>query len=734
MPQANARFIRTTKMSSGISHSLWAALECAQLAPSDQSSPLSSQCETSGDAQPKVDRHDLANMALLFAMDGNYPGCWQRLGDDHDQEKIQTPELNAEDVRTSDEGEVNEEVMSGRLLPKISEPAQEKEERTPWAGSLSLVFHTRLWRDDEKRWKSLIPRPISAFPSAASSRKENRVENRGEGHKSFMSYVPTDAPEDSRTSPRCNDREPDEGKRALDGLYDESGFLIEEPRVEDHFRKTQTEAQQRKQQSRQPARPSQKAERYVEFVAETGISLGPPFGLQDNEHAVMRRSSRSDVEAEEFPLPPAQRPSPLFLRSRPEETRTELPASALVEKIGSDNGPPDAEPSILDTNDLEIPRQRARRLKEFVPFHEFVQEPGRFLRNAEKLRRQEERRQALYEATRAARNNMQDAVASSSRGTNMAQSCAKVRMQRSVSLFSWESGVIEELEISRSEAGDAEEIHRYAIARRGSAQGSQGDAPNLKSAERSDSELEAVHREMVEPGCSSQRAQPLKPSRNAWWEPELHPHMPEVEEKRLDQHVSEDLWSFIEGDDRDFTVVQQRQGMIHEFPEQWRQRASDQSLIPLNRYEYVQYDVEISYDPTQWPERRETTTCRSALSSDRCASCLSWRSAQDCSLCWTVHTQESVIDPSYLPMRVWDTVRVQGNEDEKRLSSETSSQTTVKKPVWCWPFRRAKSGSAHKVKAVDHTGHTRKGLWKPKSERRKLSKIPQTPKEWRKDD
>jgi hypothetical protein len=382
----------------------------------------------------------------------------------------------------------------------------------------------------------------------------------------------------------------------------------------------------------------------------------------------------------------------------------------LGDKVGSDDGPTNIQPSVLEFNNVRSLRRRPPTPEGFVPLLEFIQQPGRFLTNAEKLKRQKERRQALYEATRATRNEIQDGAASCSQGTKMAEFRAKVRVERGVTLFSWESATTDKVEPSRTEAIDCVEIRSYELIRERSVPQSRNDAPSLIAAQKSDSEFEAVHQEMAEQMCSSQRATPLKPSRNAWWEPGIHPHVLEAVEEQLDEHLSEDLWSFIEGDDREFTVVQQRQGMIHELPEQWRQRASEHDLVSLNHYGYVLYDAQIWYDPTRWPEGRETDAYQYNLSPGCCPSCLSRRPVQNCSLCWTVHTQESVIDPSYPPMRVWETVRVEGNEDEKRLPSETSSEMTVKKPVWCWPFTRAKRAVESNKETVNHTGDVGKGL------------------------
>ncbi|KAF3041205.1 hypothetical protein E8E11_006296 [Didymella keratinophila] len=711
-------------MSPGIPGFSDGAPEAAQSVPSSQSSPLSSQLETLRNAQPKTSRHDLANMALLFAMDGNYPGCWLGLDDDQDQDKAQNSELNAEEGQLPNQGDVNEETADDRLFSKTRQLGKEMEKRSPLANTLSLILHTRLLKGHNvKDRKSMIPRPISAFTSAASPRNESRVEYWGERLETSMSYVPTGAPRDSDIFP------PDEKEGGVCGWYDELGFLMEESHVEDRFITTQKEVQQQKQQPSQPASPSQQEERYVRFVAETGVSLDLPFVLQDNKPEAARQSSFSDLEVAECSIPPAERPPPLSLRSRLEETKTKLQALVLDEKVRSDNNPTYVQPSIHETSDLHIPGQHALRPEGFVPFLEFIQEPGRFLRNAKKLRRQKERRRALYEANRAARGDIQGGVVLSSRGTNMADLHAKVRVERSVTLFSWKSGMTDRFETSRTEAIDSVKIRRYELARERSVERSRNDATYLISTEKSDSGLEGVCREMAEQGFTSQRTEPLEPSRNAWWEPDIHPHILEAVEEQLNEHLSEDLWSFIEGDDRDFTVVQQRQGMIHELPEKWRQRASEHSLTPLNRYEYVQYDAQILYDPTQWPEERETDVRQDDLSPGRCPSCLSWPPAQNCSLCWTVHTQESVIDPSYPPMRVWDTVRVEGNEDGKRLPSETSSQTTVKKPVWCWPFSRTRCAVDPKKEVANHTGDAGKGLWKRKAKRRKLSKIPPTPKD-----
>lgn len=139
----------------------------------------------------------------------------------------------------------------------------------------------------------------------------------------------------------------------------------------------------------------------------------------------------------------------LFLLSRPEEVKTKSTASVLVGKNRSDNDPSDVEPYILGPKDLRIHKQREPRRESFMPFHHFVQEPSRFLRNAGKLRRQEERRRALCEATCAARSDIPVGSAPSSRDTDMAEPREKARMQRSVSLLSWEPEVIEDWKSKR---------------------------------------------------------------------------------------------------------------------------------------------------------------------------------------------------------------------------------------------------------------------------------------------
>lgn len=667
-------------------------------------------------------------------MDGNYPGCWQAFNPDHDQDKGEDPNLKIGEGQISDERDSGEETTRDRLFSKTSKPEEEMGEKIAQASNLALVICTRLLKGaGVKERKSMIPRPISALPSAASSRKEGRSEEKRERHETCEIYVPTGAPKDSDIFPKRTGLEPHKTEKDACGWYDELGFLTDEPRLEDRFAAMRTQIQLLKERLKQPARPPQQVERYVGFVAEMSVSLNPPSPLQNIDRATARQSPLSDLVVEGGSLPPARRASPLFLRSGPKETRAKSPAPILGDKVGSDDGPIGFQPSMLESNNLHSLRQRPPRPDGFVPFLEFVQEPGRFLRNTEKLRRQKERRQALYESTRAARNQIQDGVASSSRGKNVADYRAKVQVERSVTLFSWESGMTNRFETSRADAIDSAGIRRCEIARERSVPRSRSDVLYLFAAQKSDSTSEAAHQEVAEQMCSSQRAEPLKPSRNAWWEPNIHSHVLEAVEGQLDEHLSEDLWSFIEGDDRDFTVVQQRQGMIHELPEQWRQRASDHNLVPLNHYGYVQYDAQILYDPTQWPEGRETDADQNYLFPDRCPSCLSWRSVQNCSLCWTIHTQESVIDPSYPPMRVWDAVRVEGNEDEKRLPGEISSQMAMKKSVCCWPFSCVRRGIEPKKDAAS-TGDAGKGLWKRKAERRKLSKIPPTPKDWRKND
>lgn len=123
------------------------------------------------------------------------------------------------------------------------------------------------------------------------------------------------------------------------------------------------------------------------------------------------------------------------------------------------------------------------------------------------------------------------------------------------------------MEVKTTKAIDAGKVRRYSIVRRGSVQGSQVYFSDSVLAWRDHSELEG--RDMDEPECSTHRAQPSKTEKEFWRQRELHSHISKSEEKRLDKEFSEDLWSFVEGEDRGFTVVQQRQGMIHELPEQW---------------------------------------------------------------------------------------------------------------------------------------------------------------------
>lgn len=178
---------------------------------------------------------------------------------------------------------------------------------------------------------------------------------------------------------------------------------------------------------------------------------------------------------------------------------------------------------------------------------------------------------------------------------------------------------------------------------------------------------------MIEPNCLIHRAQPLRRRRTGGWELDLHPQISLVVEDRLDEHLEErleeDIWSFVEGDDEDFSAIDQRQRLIQELQGECAQTTSEHELVDQNNYKYVQYKVQMYYDTEHRSASHQTSAQNPTLFSDASSSSSSRRSAHHCSTCTAAHTQESVVDPSYPPMRVWGKTRSKGTEHKKRLSS-----------------------------------------------------------------
>lgn len=719
-------------------------------------------------------------MALLFAMGGSYPGCWRSFDEDEDLGQDGGEERTIDGEGGEDSGAVDKGYAS-----KEQEERKEMEERPIWAGSLCLALMTLVGegREEEERKDSLIPAldtkssmptqshvdqsgeeksdagPDRAGLTAFTGRKRRGGnERRRRNAERFSSYVPTGAPSGAQTEREISDRT--DGR--VDGLFDENGFLTEEEAqrkglIFESYEDTTKHAGQAEERypeyvkkpimTRMEFREWQQREsaRKHSPELETGDSEPVPrTTIAESHHRVLReigfeaekRPVDLGVEAEEYPLDLTGPSSMSFFRERKEEARRHsLDLQALhrpsATVLGNAEVPEseagDRRRISLDPSDLRIPRRRIPRPEGFVPFSELAREPGRFLRNQEKTRRKEEGKQALHEATRALHDSLQRNVSSYSWRSGVADPhVEEVGVQRNISLFSWQSRTTDELFVENMNVVIAGKRRRYAFVRRRGVQGSQGNPLGIVMAKMNDMEIATTPREVIEPSCLLHRAQPLRRTRTEGFKPDLHWRVVVVKGQRSNEHSIEDFWSWIEGDDQEFNVIDQQQGILQELPGEWAQTASEHGLVRQNSYEYVQYEVQMYHERVHQQESRWIPAQRHALSSDSSLSSASQHPSY--STFGTTHTQDSVVDQSYPPMRVWETARAQGNEDEKLIKSGTSSLMTEKKPGWCWPFRRARRASEPQMETTNQRGDAKKGMWRPKAERRKLSKLPPTPR------
>lgn len=690
--------------------------------------PSSTPRAASLDDPPKTTRHDLSNMALLFAMGGSYPGCWRALDDQDDENDS---DQTADREWSIDEREGNKNPVGETCAPLHREERKAGEERPRWARNIELALHPkaidRREQEERKDWfahqwdfNSTITAPprldgeprktenktakhersgLSMFTKKKSLPRPGRREWVG----TTSSYVPTGVPTGFNIfARRCDQNDEREGD--LIEWYDDLGFLNEDT----HSNRrpiTPVVCQQSKQKQKTCGRSSQDEDRYFKSVENTDVTIDPPFTFQDVRLGVARQSTKPKAEPEGCSLDSKGRFSTSLCGYKERETSGHSLGLHQLQHPSAANQDKKCNPEVL------------------VPFREFAQEPGRFLRNAEKLRRQEEGRRALLESTLAAHSNTQQIAYSYSWRTGNTDPCAAYECERSVSPFSWKAGVIEELEVSRTEINDTAERCRYTFNQIEGTLGDQRNTTHSTVVEDNDSEIADMSGELIEPICLVHGRQPVSMHRSVAGEPDLHQHMPAVEIKRLDEHSSEDFWSFTEDDDQDFTATQQyqQQGLVRELRSRWARMVSRKHSSPNNSSEYIQNESQMCYGTEHQPDSRWRAARRGALSSDLSPCNSPQRPAHNYSMCLAIRTQKNAIDPSCRPIESWSTEKAQGKENDKRLPSETSSMMTAKKSGWCWPFRRGVGSPNPKLETSNQVGVTRKRLRKPKANRGKAT-------------